>query len=80
MIKSGTETPNTRKRERERENLYNGIKRGISGKIPQALIVECVKPLGDIQWKPNRKFQILCNDIRNSEGDGDQILATLEMQ
>ena len=31
------------------------------------------RPMG-----PNCEFHILCNEIRNSEGHGDQILVTLD--
>ena len=38
----------------------------------------CAIPLRNARWRPNREFRNICNEIRNIEGHGDQILATLE--
>ena len=78
MSASGPDTPKSLKRLRdEQENVYNESKRKIPDRIPQALVVRCIDPLRTSQRHPSNEAQILCNDIRNSEGYGDQIFATL---
>ena len=49
----------------------------ISDKIPNDLRIICVGPLRNTRRPPNHRYGILCNDIRISEGQGGEILATL---
>ena len=53
-------------------------KRRISDKMPRDLMVSCVGPLSRIRRQSDQKSISLCIDIRDSEGHGDLILATLE--
>lgn len=41
-------------------------------------MVSIGRPLRRTQRHPNQKSQSICNDSRNSEGHGDEILSTLE--
>ena len=78
MSESGPETPKSLKRIRNEHEEYRQGEMGILDLAPQDLVIKRTVHLGKSQRQSNyNKFHILCYEVQNSEGNGDQIISTL---